>query len=388
MTKLTTSDIRAVAREVCRRVVAPAATVTDREAVFPLASIQALGEAGLLGILIPEEHGGAGLGLRELTTTAEVIASACPSSALVTVAHWAATSTITAAGDTDLHKRVLAGLASGTLLGGFAVHESSSGCMALPIETRAVRVGDGFVLSGAKPFVTAVNHLDVVVALADLEAAGPSLFVVDTDLRGVSRGKPETSLGLRGAVVAELALDGCTVRPDSLLGEGGDGLKLLRRTIGTVARFGVAGAALGIARAAQEAVIDHARTRVTGGYSLIERPAVAASIAEISMAADSIDAILSHLLEGTVRDPEQSYNLAAKAKLYASERAVDVARHALQITGGNGYFGAAGVERFLRDALGLTVHLGPPAVLREEVGRSESAQATQLSFVQRHERER
>jgi acyl-CoA dehydrogenase len=377
MTKsLTGQDVREVAARVARDAVASGAAGADRQGGIPADILHALGSRGLLGLLIPEELGGAGLGLSELVVAAEAIGSACPSTALVMVTHSAACEAVRAGGGSALRQRVLPGLASGRLLAGFAVHEMASGCMLAPIETRASRAGGGFRIRGQKPFVTVAGKADLFVVLADLESAGPSLLVVDGQLPGVTRGRPEEALGLRGAAVAELSLDDCLLPPEALLGKGGDGLPLLRDSLGALGRFGLAGAALGLARHVQASTFDHLRSRTTAGTVLGERAPVAAAAAEIAMTILAMDVVLARCIERAERAPDRRPMYAAEAKLFATEGAAQVARVALQLTGAHGFFGAGGIERCLRDALGLTVHLGPSSLLREEIGRFELREAT------------
>ncbi len=366
----------AAARQQAASHVAPRTSEIDQDSLFPHEAIGHLAHAGFLGLCVPSEFGGTGGDALAFVLAIEELAKVCASTALALVAHAAAWEAILLGGTEDQRRRYLPALATGATLGAFAVHEEHSGVQAAAIETRAVPAEGGFVLTGSKMFTTNGGAAGLFVVLARTEAPGApkeySLLLVERDAVGFSTGPPRPRMGLNGVASRDLAFQDCRISRDSLLGKPGDGLFLTKATA-AFAMLGAAAASVGIARATLEGSIGHARTRTIAGQALAGHQAVLSLLAEMKAEIAAAGA----LLYGTARgwDPRIPGPApeAFTAKLVASEMAVRVTDRALQIHGGHGYTRELPIERYYRDARGLTLHFMTAELLRINIAQALTA---------------
>ena len=346
---------------------APRAAEIDQGLLFPDESIEHLARAGFLGLCVPERYGGTGADTLAFVLATEELAKACASTAFSLVAHAAACEAILLGGTEDQKQRYLPGLATGAKLGAFGVHEENSGVQAAAIETRATPQEEGFLLTGSKMFTTNGGTAGLFVVLARTETPGApkefSLLVVERDTTGFSIGPARSRMGLNGVASRDLVFQDCRISSDSPLGKCGDGLPLTKATA-AFAMLGAAATSLGVAQVALDASIGHARARSIAGQPLAAHQAVQGLVAEMQADTAAARALLYDTARGwdpTLPGPAAE---AFTAKLVASETAVRVTDRALQVHGGHGYARELPIERYYRDARGLTLHFMTAEMLR------------------------
>jgi alkylation response protein AidB-like acyl-CoA dehydrogenase len=303
----------------------------------------------------------------------EEMANVCASTALISVAHATACKAILIGGDDVQKRRFLPLLAKGERLGAFAVHEANSGVIAPAIETTAKANGDGYIVNGSKIFITNAQEAEVYLVLVVTDKSkgpkGISLLIIEKDTSGFSFGRKEEKMGLNGTSSRELFFQDCRVPKENLLGEEGKGLQLVSAVVSQLAMFGMAAIALGIAQSAIKASIKHGRERIIATQPIGVNQGIQYLIAEMSTSVDVARAFLYRTV--TMRDSDSSSSPidAFKAKLFATQMAVEVTDKALQVHGGHGYCKEFLIERYYRDARGLTLHFVTPELLKANIGK-------------------
>lgn len=356
---------RAAVREVAQGVVQPLAAEVDRDHRFPSEAVQAAVDAGLMGVLIPREYGGAGLDALAFAICIEELAQACASTAVIVDVHTSVgTEPILLFGDEDQKRRWLPRLASGEILGAFALTEASSGSDAASLKTTARRNGNGYVLNGSKVFITNIGHAGVYVVFArtgqEQRAAGVSAFLVPGDAPGVRVGQVFDKMGLNGSPTGELVLEDVTVPAANRLGEEGHGFTVAMRALDS-GRIGISGQALGIAQAA----VDEARglMRERGheqGDDFM--------LADMATRVDSAR-LLAYNAAWRCSRGQPFTREASMAKLHCTDTAMQVALDALQIAGEDGAVKGSPFERHVRDAKALQIYEGSNQVQRVVIAR-------------------
>jgi alkylation response protein AidB-like acyl-CoA dehydrogenase len=360
-------------REFAAAEILPRASSLEKEGRFPGEILKKLAGLGILGMVIPEEYGGAGFGAVSSSIVLEEIAAACASTAVtVSVHNTAAAGPIVKYGSAAQKSRFLPPMASGRCLGGFALTEPSAGSDAAAIRMRAVRVGDRYVLNGTKSWITNVREGGLYVLMGVTDPAGGSrgisAFLVEPSFRGFSFGKDEDKLGLRASLTGEIVLADCEVPRENLLGEEGMGLRIALSTL-DAGRIGIAAQAIGIARAAFEAALSHARKREAFGAPLSKLQAIQNKIADMAVQIDAAR-LLTHRAAWLAESAAPSFTReASEAKLYATEMGNRVCYEALQIHGGYGYSREYAVERYVRDVRVTTLYEGTSEIQRMVIAR-------------------
>ncbi len=286
--------------------IAPGVAERDREHRFPAEVIAELGELGLLGMLVPEEYGGAGMGVLTYLLAIEELARVCPAVAgTVSVTNSVCCWPIVTFGSDELKRRVLPELAAGAL-GGFGLTEPGSGSDAGALATTAVRDGDSWVLDGEKAWITnaGVARFFVVMARTDPEAGkrGISAFVVPADAPGLSVGPAEEKLGLRASITAPLRFESCRIPDANLLGELGQGFKMALATLDH-SRLGIAAQAVGVHQRALELALDYARERVQFGVPIARHQAIQFKLAQVATELE-VGRLLTRCAALVEREPE------------------------------------------------------------------------------------
>jgi alkylation response protein AidB-like acyl-CoA dehydrogenase len=372
-----TEDQRAVAdsaRDFAQREIAPG--IAEREAthVFPADVVRKLGELGFLGMFIPAEYGGAGFDVLSYILAIEEIARVDASVAvIVSVTNSVACYPIWKFGSEEQKKMALTELASGEALGAYALTEPQSGSDAANQKTRAERTGGGYVLNGTKSWITnaGVARWYVVMAMTDPSAGtrGISAFLVREDDPGLEIGKNEEKMGLHGSRTASLFMTNLAIPESRRLGAEGEGFRIAMTTLDH-SRIGIAAQAVGIARAAYEAAVEHARTRETFGKKLHEHQAIAFQIADMKVQIEAAR-LLTHRAawlseQGSGRFSKES----SIAKVFASEACNAVCARACQIFGGYGFSREYPVERYYRDARVTTIYEGTSEIQRMVIAKN------------------
>ncbi|MEK6985607.1 MAG: acyl-CoA dehydrogenase family protein, partial [Candidatus Thermoplasmatota archaeon] len=345
--------VRDMVREFARAEVTPVAARHDRDHSFPMATAKRMGELGLLGITVPELYGGPGADYVSFALVAEELAVADASHSVIFGANASlSVGPILNFGTEAQKTRYLPGLSSGAILGCYALTESQSGSDAGSLTTTARRVGDTYVVNGAKQFITngAVADLCVLFARTDpnsKDAKGISAFLVETKTKGFKVGRNEHKLGLNASTTNQLFFEEMVLPKDALLGREGEGFKIAMATLDT-GRIMAAAGSVGIARAAFEASVAYAKERHQFGRPIASNQAIQWKLADMDVQIEAARTL--YLKAAWLRDQGQPYTHAAsRAKLFASEMAMKATIDAVQIHGGNGYTKDYPVERYMRD---------------------------------------
>ena len=345
--------LRDTARELATKEILPRAAEIDRAHQFPRAIVSRLGDLGLLGVMVPEAWGGAGMDAVSYAVALEEISRACASTGVImSVQNSLVCAPLVSSGTDAQRARWLPDLATGKKIGCFALSEPEAGSDAAAQRTSAVKSGAGWVLNGTKNFITNAPAADVMLVAANTDPSkgvrGISIFIVPTDAPGVKIGKPDDKLGIRAAVSAQVFLADCTVDADALLGAEGEGFKIAMRALDG-GRIGIAAQAVGIARAAFEDAVRYAQERKTFGQPIADHQAIQFKLADMSTEIDAARMLLWRA--AAKKDAGGTYTReAAMAKLFASEVANRAAKEAVQVFGGYGYLADFPAERHFRDA--------------------------------------
>ncbi|GAA5512118.1 acyl-CoA dehydrogenase [Deinococcus carri] len=363
-------------REYCRAEIAPKAAEYDRSGEYPREQLRGLAELGLLGATVPEQWDGAGLDSVTYALCLEEIAAADASVAvIVSVQNGLPEQMILKYGTDAQRERYLRPLARGEHIGAFCLTEPGAGSDAASLRLRAERDGDAWVLNGSKAWITSGGQANTYLVMARTGgpgARGVSCFIVPGDTPGLSFGRPEEKMGLHAAHTTTVTFDGVRVPQDNMVGEEGQGLIIALASLDS-GRIGIAMQALGIARAALEHAARYASEREQFGKKLREFEGVSFKVAR--MAARTESARLVALKAAWLKDQGQPYGKEASiAKLLASEAAVDCARDAIQIFGGNGYSREYPVERLYRDAKVTEIYEGTSEIQQLVISRAVFAE--------------
>jgi len=361
-----------VVRKFAQEQIAPHARQWDREASIPRDIVAQLGELGLLGVFIPTEFGGSGLGDLAATVIMEEIARHCGATALMLDAHNALCSAhlIVAASD-EQKAKYFPDLASGKLLGSWALSEPGCGSDAAALTCEAVLDGDQWVLNGSKMWVTNGYHAGLYVINAKTRpeggTKGMSAFIVERDTPGLTIGAKEDKLGMRASDTVVLTLDNLRVPKENLCGtlHGGfaDCMRVLER-----GRITISALSVGLARGALEESLAYAKQRTAFGKPLFDHQSIQFMLADMAMEIDAARLLTRNA--ATLSDRNEPCNVEASiAKLHSSEMATRACLNAIQIHGGMGYTKEVPVERYMRDAKLCEIGEGSSQIQRMIIAR-------------------
>jgi alkylation response protein AidB-like acyl-CoA dehydrogenase len=366
--------VQRTARDYAERVLVPRAAARDVSGAFPVEELRELGKLGLLGIAVPEELGGGGMGAVAYSLALQELARA-DASVGVTVSVTNMVAELIAAHATPAQaKEWVPRLVSGELLcGAFGLSEPEAGSDAGAMRTTATKTPTGWSLSGTKQWITSGDHAGVMVVWAasgtPTEAhKGMSAFIVPGKAPGLTVSRLEEKMGLHGSSTAQLVLDGVEVPDDAVLGAPGRGFALAMMALDG-GRIGIASQALGIARGALEAAVTYAKDRKTFGQAIIKHQAIGNMLADAATWLDA--AQLMTLRAAYAKEQGQPFSqVAAMAKLFASEHAWKICDIALQVHGGYGYVRDFPVERALRDVRVTRIYEGTSEIQRIVIARN------------------
>jgi butyryl-CoA dehydrogenase len=360
--------VLATAREFATQEVLPKAAEIDREHRHPAELVKRMAELGFMGMAIPEEYGGSGLDHVSYAIAMEEICRACASTGVVmSVNNSLVCDPINRHGTEAQKKEWLTPLASGKLLGCFALSEPEAGSDAAAQRTVAEKQSDGtWIINGTKNWITNGPVADVCVLFTMNDKAaghkGITAFILPMKTKGVRTGTPDDKLGIRGSKSSQIYLDDVRLPADAVLGEVGGGFRVAMSTLDG-GRIGIAAQAVGIGRAALEDALAYAQQRRTFGKPIAQHQAIAFKLADMATEIDA--ARLLVLRAAWLKDHKQPFGKeAAMAKLYASDVANRAAREAIQIFGGNGYVTEFPVERHFRDAKITEIYEGTSEIQR------------------------
>jgi alkylation response protein AidB-like acyl-CoA dehydrogenase len=366
-------QLRKSVREFATSEIAPCVMEWDETQAFPTAVVRKLGELGFLGVIFPEDLGGAGLGYIEYCIVIEEIARVDPSVALIVAAHNSlCTNHIYTAGNDEQRRRYVTKLASGEWLGCWSLTEPEAGSDAAGTRTKAVRQPDGtWLLNGAKTFTTNAHYADVCVAMAVTDRAasqhGISAFIIDAGTPGFRAGKKENKLGMRASATGEVIFENCRLPEDHLLGDPGEGFVDSLRILDG-GRISIAALSVGLAQGAYDAALSYSKLRKQFSRPISEFQAIQFKLADMATAIDA-SRLLTYRAAAMKDAGKRVTRESAMAKLFASENAVRVADDALQIHGGYGFIKDYPVEKFYRDVKLCTIGEGTSEIQRLVIAR-------------------
>ena len=365
--------IREAVRDYVQAEIAPHAAQWDREHTFPRLALKGLAELGVLGMVVPEEWGGAGLDYLSLVLALEEIAAGDgATSTIVSVQNSLACGITQKYGTPEQKETYLKPLARGEMIGCFCLTEPHVGSDAAAIKTTAVRDGDGWVLNGVKQFITSGKEGDIAIvfAVTDKNAGkkGISCFLVPTATPGYTVARLEDKMGQHASDTAQIFFENCRVPADHLLGQEGEGYKIALSNL-EAGRIGIAAQSVGMARAALEAALKYAKEREAFGKPIIEHQAVAFRLSDMATQIEVARQMVWHA--ATLKDAgEPCLKEASMAKLFASEMAEKVCSDAIQIHGGYGYVNDFPVERIYRDVRVTQIYEGASDIQRLVIARA------------------
>ena len=366
-------QLRKEVRAFAEREVAPHVSEWDEKSEFPHEVVKKLGAMGLMGVIFPEELGGAGMGYVEYVLAVEELSRVDGSVGIIVASHNSlCTNHIMLAGNDEQRKRWVTKLASGGWLGAWGLTEPGSGSDAAGMRTTAVRRGDKWVLNGSKTFITNGTYADcaLVLAVTDREKGtrgGISGFLVEKGTKGFRPGKKENKLGLRASDTAELIFEECEIPAENLVGKEGEGFKDAMRVLDG-GRISIAALSLGMARGALDAAMRYAQQRRQFGKAISEFQAIQFKLATMATELDA--AWLLTMRAAHMKDKGQKVTLeASMAKLYASEAACKICDEGVQIHGGYGFIKDYPAEKFYRDVKLCTIGEGTSEIQRMVIAR-------------------
>lgn len=353
--------------------VKPLAEEVDEEERFPVETVKKLARYGFMGIPFPKEYGGAGADNLAYAMAVEELSKSCGTTGVIVSAHTSLCATpIYEWGTEEQKQKYLVPLAKGEKLGAFGLTEPNAGTDAAGQQTRAVDMGDHWVLNGSKIFITNADYADVYVIMAMTDKSqgtrGISAFIVEKDFPGFSVGKKEKKMGIRGSATCELIMEDCIVPKENLLGKIGQGFKVAMKTLDG-GRIGIAAQALGLAQGSLDETVKYVKERKQFGRAISKFQNTQFKLADMDTKTEASRLLVYKAAK--YKDAKRPYSKeAAMAKLFAAETAMEVTTMAVQLHGGYGYTREYGVERMMRDAKITEIYEGTSEVQRMVIGAS------------------
>jgi alkylation response protein AidB-like acyl-CoA dehydrogenase len=364
--------LRAAVRDLAEDKIRPRAAEIDEKAEYPWDVHEAIKNADLLAIHVPEQYGGAGADKIAHCIVIEEIARVCASSSLIPMGNKLGTTGLILSGSEELKQRYLPQVASGEATFSYALSEREAGSDAAAMKTRAVRDGDSYVLNGTKCWITGagVNTHYTVMAVTDPEkgANGISMFVVHADDPGFSVGTKERKLGIKGSPTCEIYFEDCRIPADRLIGEEGKGFKTALKTLDHT-RLGIGAQAVGIAQGALDEGVAYVKERRQFGKAIADFQGIQFMVADMAMKVEASRQLVYVAAAKAERGAPDMTFASSAAKCFASDTAMAVTTDAVQLLGGYGYTRDFPVERMMRDAKITQIYEGTNQVQRMVMAR-------------------
>jgi alkylation response protein AidB-like acyl-CoA dehydrogenase len=363
--------IASTIKEFAEKNIRPYIMEWDEAQIFPVALFKKLGEMGYMGVLVPEELGGSGLGYEEYITVVEEISKVDSSIGLSVAAHNSlCTNHILTFGNEEQKKRWIPKLATAEHIGAWGLTEHNTGSDAGGMNTTAIKEGDNWRINGAKNFITHAISGDIAVVIVRTgekgDSRGMTAFVLEKGMKGFTSGKKENKLGMRASETAELIFDNCIVPDSHRLGNVGEGFIQAMKILDG-GRISIGALSLGIAKGAYEAALKYSKERVQFGKPISEFQAIGFKLADMATEASELLLYKAAYLKNNHLPVTTA---GAMAKMYASEVCVKVANEAIQIHGGYGYTKDFPVEKFYRDAKLCTIGEGTTEIQKLVISRN------------------
>ncbi|MEK6286570.1 MAG: acyl-CoA dehydrogenase family protein [Acidobacteriota bacterium] len=365
-------QIKRTIREFAEAELKPHVMEWDEAARFPVELQPKFAELGIMGVLFPEEYGGAGMGYVEYATIIEELARVDASIGLAIAAHNSlGAGHIFIGGNEAQKQKYLSPLAKGEHFAAWGLTEPSSGSDASSMRTTAARRAGGWVLNGSKNFITNATFAETTVVLAITDRAagshGISAFIIERGTKGFSVAKKENKLGMRASDTASLVFDDCFLPDSNLIGESGQGFIQAMKVLDG-GRISIAALAVGIAQGAFEAALKYSKERHQFGRSIAEFQAIQFKLADMATQIDAAR-LLTYRAAAMKNAGKPTTKESSMAKLYASEVAVRVSEESVQIHGGYGYIKDYPAEKYWRDSKLCTIGEGTSEIQRTVIAR-------------------
>ncbi|MFE8701885.1 acyl-CoA dehydrogenase [Cytobacillus sp. FJAT-54145] len=363
--------MRKMVRDFAQEEIAPFVEKME-QGEFPREILKKMGELGLMGIPVPEQYGGSEMDFTSYIIAINEISRVSATVGVILSVHTSVgTNPILYFGNEEQKKKYVPKLAAGEYLGAFCLTEPSAGSDAGSLKSKAVLVGDEYVINGSKVFITNGGEADVYIVFASTnpEAGnkGISAFIVERDTPGLVIGKDEHKMGLHGSRTVQLTFEDMRVPKENLLGEEGKGLNIALGNL-EVGRIGIAAQALGIAEAAFEAAANYAKERQQFGKPIAAQQGIGFKLADMATSIEASKLLIYRAADLRSQGIKCSKE-ASMAKLFASKTAVEVTTEAIQVFGGYGYTEDYPVERYFRDAKVTEIYEGTSEIQRLVIGK-------------------
>jgi len=367
-----TQQIAQAAKDFAQQHIKPHVMEWDESQEFPVHVFKALGKLGMMGVLVPEQYGGAGLGYFEYKTVIEEISKVCGSIGLSVAAHNSlCTGHIMAFGNEEQKKKYLPKLATAEWIGAWGLTEPNTGSDAGNMKCTAVKDGDNWMINGTKNWITHGKSGDVAVVICRTgeprTSGNATAFIIEKGTKGFSGGKKENKLGMRASETAEMIFDNCLLPDANRMGEVGDGFRQALKVLDG-GRISIASLALGIAKGAYEASLQYSQERYQFDKPISSFQGVSFKLADMATEIEAADLLTLQACDLKNRGQNVT-KVSAMAKYYASEVAVRVANDAVQIFGGYGYTKDFPVEKHYRDAKLCTIGEGTSEIQKLVIAR-------------------
>ncbi|MBF0467712.1 MAG: acyl-CoA dehydrogenase [Desulfamplus sp.] len=359
--------IQSMVREFSRKVVAPTAAERDKTKEFPAKNFKQMGELGLMGMMIPPEYGGEGADTISYVLALSEIAYSCASTSVVmSVQNSIVCESILKYGTREQKEKYLIPLASGKIIGAFALTEPEAGSDPVNQSTTAVQDKGEYILNGTKRFITSGQNCSVTIVTAKTDEKaghrGISAFLVPKGLAGFSVGHIEDKMGLRASDTTDLIFENCRIPADNILGKEGDGFKIAMSGLDG-GRIGIAAQSLGVAQAAFDASIRYTKQRKQFGCAISKHQGIRWQIADMATQIEAARQLV--LSAAAMKDRKEKFTTqASMAKLFASEMVNQITARAVQLHGGYGFTKDYDVERYYRDSRVFTIYEGTSEIQR------------------------
>lgn len=367
-----TLQVAQSARDFAQQYIKPHLMEWDESQEFPLHIFKEMGKLGLMGVFVPEEYGGTGLGYFEYSAVIQEIAKVCGSIGLSLAAHNSlCTGHILAFGNEEQKKKYLPKLSTAEHLGAWGLTEPNTGSDAGNMKTTAVKDGENWIINGTKSWITHGKSGDIAVVICRTgeprSKNNSTAFIVERGTKGFSGGKKENKLGMRASETAEMVFDHCVVSDAQRMGEVGEGFKQAMKVLDG-GRISIAALSLGIARGAYEASLQYAKERHQFDQPIANFQGISFKLADMATKIECAEMLISQACDLKMKGKPMTKE-SAMAKYYASEISVEISTDAVQIFGGYGYTKDFPVEKFYRDSKLCTIGEGTSEIQKLVIGR-------------------
>lgn len=373
--------IQDLAAQIAKEKIRPRRAELDATEDFPWDLMKVLAQSDLFGLYIPEAYGGMGGGVLENCLAVEKLAEACIGVATTFAASGLGAYPILLFGSEEQKQAYLRPIASGKRLAAFGVTESGAGSDVSGIQTTAVKDGDHYILNGTKQWITSGGEAEIysVLAITDRSKGprGASFFIVEKDDPGFTFGKKEKKLGLRASATRELVFQDCRIPKSRLIAREGMGFIIAMKTFDK-SRPGIGALGVGLSQGALDVAVEYARKRIQFGKPIINHQAIAHKLANMATKTEAARALVYSVARYMDSDPGDVSKVAAMAKMFPGDVAMEVAVEAVQVLGGYGYMQDYPVEKMMRDAKILQIYEGTNEIQRNIIGQELSKEYGRL----------